>query len=218
MAPVIDLRPGRLFIAGPGHTMAHPHSVSADEPARGREPGSSRAAALDIDALYRGFHRRAHALAWSYLHDDDDADDAVQEAFVRAKRAVATFNGRAHPHTWMSRIVVNVCLDIRRHRRRRPELVVDDIEAVAPTTSFASPERGVYDLQLRAALNEGLRQLSEDHLQAIVLRELSGLDYEEMAVVGRCPRGTVMSRLFHARRRLRQSIGRQLYVEAIATP
>lgn len=171
---------------------------------------------LDIEGLYRRFHRRAFAIAWAYLRDEDDAADAVQEAFVRAKRSIATFNGRSHPHTWLSRIVVNVCLDVRRHRRRRPELHVEDVDAVeSPSCSDATPERSLQAIELRAALAEGLRRLSADHRQVIVMRELSGLDYEQMAIEGRCPKGTVMSRLFHARRKLRHWLGRRLDVDML---
>ncbi len=174
----------------------------------------SDAPELDIGALYRDFHRRAYALARAQLGDEDDAADAVQEAFVRVKRGVATFNRHSQPQAWLARIVVNVCHDLRRYRRRRPELHVEDVEAVAVVTcSQATPERSLQALELRAVLAEAIRRLSDDHREVIVMRELSGLNYEQIARAGRCPKGTVMSRLFHARRKLRAWLGPRLDAE-----
>lgn len=166
---------------------------------------------LDLDALYRGYRRRAYAIAWAFLHDENDADDAVQEAFMKAKRSAATFNGIAQPQTWMNRIVVNVCRDLKRHRRRRPEHHVDDVDVLEPLQhTDASPEAALASIELRDALHEGLQRLSHEHREAIILREVGGLDYQQLATAGGCPTGTVMSRLFHARRLLRNVLGRKL--------
>lgn len=166
---------------------------------------------LDLDALYRGYRRRAYAIAWAFLHDENDADDAVQEAFMKAKRSAATFNGVAQPQTWMNRIVVNVCRDLKRHRRRRPEHHVDDVDVLEPLQhTDASPEAALASIELRDALHEGLQRLSHEHREAIIGREVGGLDYQQLATAGGCPTGTVMSRLFHARRKLRSWLGRRL--------
>jgi RNA polymerase sigma-70 factor, ECF subfamily len=164
--------------------------------------GWGEAMSIDIQSLYRSHRQRAHAIAWAYLKDDDEALDAVHEAFVRVQRASDGFNARSSPQTWLFRIVINVCLDMRRHRRRHPELHVDDIDMLAEAPQ-GSPEKSAELLELRAAICAGLARLSEAHRDVLVMREMSGLDYEQIANAEGCPRGTVMSRLFHARRRLR---------------
>lgn len=167
-------------------------------------------ATLDIEALYRHHRARALHLARAYLHDEEDARDAVQEAFVKAKRASDTFTGQAQAHTWLCRIVVNVCLDVRRRRRRRPELSVDDVESVAvcPSTDD-SPAAVLERRELSKTLEEGLSRLSAHHRSTMLLREVSGLEYREIAAIEGCPPGTVMSRLFHARRHMRRWISRR---------
>lgn len=160
---------------------------------------------IDITSLYRDHRQRAQAIAWAYLKDDEEALDAVQEAFIKAQRSSDGFNGRSSPQTWLFRIVINVCLDMRRRKQRRPELPVDDIELLAQASN-ESPERNAEVLELRTAILAGLQRLSESHREVLVLRELSGMDYHEIAGAERCPRGTVMSRLFHARRHLRHHL------------
>ncbi len=164
---------------------------------------------LDIEALYRDYRRRAYSIAWAYLKDDEEARDAVQEAFIKAQRSADTFNGRSSPRTWLSRIVVNVCLDMRRHKRRRPESQFDEIEVADPHPRDC-PERGFQDAELRATIEAGLGRLSANHREIIILREVTGLNYEQIAEREGCPKGTVMSRLFHARRQLRAVLGRKL--------
>lgn len=166
---------------------------------------------LDITSLYRDCHRRAYAIAWAYLKDEEEAHDAVQEAFIKVYRAQDTFNGRSSPQTWLSRIVVNVCLDIRRHKSRRPELQLDDVEVCDPTPRAGDcPERGLEDRELREVITAGLDRLNAAHREIIILREMTGLNYEQIAEREGCPKGTVMSRLFHARRLLRNVLGRKL--------
>ena len=180
---------------------------------RSETPANAAPAAgtLDIAALYRKHRHRAFSIAWAYLKDEEEALDAVQEAFIKAQRSGDGFNGRSSPQTWLFRIVINVCLDMRRRKSRRPELHVDDIEIVEPRPRSADcPEKTVEDLELRAAIFEGLRRLSDNHRVVLVLREFSGLNYEQIAELEGCPKGTVMSRLFHARRQLRALLGRHL--------
>ena len=165
----------------------------------------------DIATLYRKHRQRAFSIAWAYLKDEEEALDAVQEAFIKAQRNGDRFNGRSSPQTWLYRIVINVCLDIRRRKSRRPELHVEDVDICEPRPcSIDCPEKGVEDLELRAAIFDGLHKLSDNHRVVLVLREFSGLNYEQIAELEGCPKGTVMSRLFHARRQLRQLLGRHL--------
>ncbi len=164
--------------------------------------------------LYRHQHHRALSVARGYLANDEDARDAVQEAFVKAQRAAHTYDGRASLQTWLHRIVVNACLDLARHRRRRPELCVENVESAASvdvrSLGAGDPHRGVEQRELRDILETSLARLSDSHRDVLLLREVHGLDYAEIAAHEGCPPGTVMSRLFHARRHLRAQIGRRL--------
>ncbi|HEX4459547.1 MAG TPA: sigma-70 family RNA polymerase sigma factor [Polyangia bacterium] len=149
--------------------------------------------------LVRRHQQRAVAVAIGILHDPEDARDACQDAFMRAYRALDRFDGSAQFSTWLHRIVVNVCID--RLRRVTPlTQPIDDVEGV-----LASDEDPALDLgraRLGEQLSAALGQLGDKHRTALVLRELQGLSYQEIAQAMTCSVGTVMSRLFYARRRM----------------
>lgn len=187
------------------------HLEIVESPSACAETPAPSLGIADIAALYRKHRQRAFSIAWAYLKDEEEALDAVQEAFIKAQRNGDRFNGRSSPQTWLYRIVINVCLDMRRRKSRRPELHVEDVDVCEPRPcSIDCPEKGVEDLELRAAIFDGLHKLSDNHRVVLVLREFSGLNYEQIAELEGCPKGTVMSRLFHARRQLRQLLGRHL--------
>ena len=149
--------------------------------------------------LVRRHQQRAIAVAIGILHDAEDARDACQDAFMRAYRALDRFDGSAQFSTWLHRIVVNVCID--RLRRVTPPLQpIDDLEGVL--ASDEDPARSLGRTRLGAQLSAALGQLGDKHRTALVLRELQGLSYQEIAQATRCSVGTVMSRLFYARRRM----------------
>lgn len=149
--------------------------------------------------LVRRHQQRAIAVAIGILHDAEDARDACQDAFMRAYRALDRFDGSAQFSTWLHRIVVNVCID--RLRRVTPlTQPLDDVEGVL--ASDEDPALSLGRTRLGAQLSAALGQLGDKHRTALVLRELQGLSYQEIAVATRCSLGTVMSRLFYARRRM----------------
>ncbi len=161
-----------------------------------------------LESLYRGHRRQAYLVAWSYLRDEEEALDAVQEAFVRAQRAIAGFDGRCQPYTWYHRILVNVCIDRRRSKQRRPETIVSTLDDGSVPAARIEPAtaRG----ELRSLLLEGLAALGDTHREIIVMREILGLSYAEIAGSMKCRRGTVMSRLFRARQQLRAFLEQRL--------
>ena len=149
--------------------------------------------------LVRRHQQRAIAVAIGILHDPEDARDACQDAFMRAYRALDRFDGSAQFSTWLHRIVVNVCID--RLRRVTPlTQPIDDVEGVL--TSDDDPALSLGRTRLGAQLSAALGQLGDKHRTALVLRELQGLSYQEIARTMTCSVGTVMSRLFYARRRM----------------
>ena len=165
--------------------------------------------------LLRKYERRVYAVAQGILRNADDARDASQEAFWKAHNALATFDGQAQFFTWMYRITVNVSIDYLR-KRRGLKVEFDDARAndedtadpngVSPRRLGFDPERALQDQELRGQLERSLQKLSPAHRAVLVLREVEGLSYQEMADVVGCSIGTIMSRLFHARKKMQAFI------------
>lgn len=165
--------------------------------------------------LVERYQGRAYGLALRVLRDEDAARDAVQDAFLKAYGSLDRFEGRSSFYTWLYRLVLNVCLDLR--RRDRPDRRVDwseerwqqaseeDAGADAISGSPApGPGLAMERAELRSAIRDAIQTLPDDARQTLLLREVDGLSYAEIAEVLGVPRGTVMSRLHYARRRLRR--------------
>jgi RNA polymerase sigma-70 factor (ECF subfamily) len=167
----------------------------------------------DADAfrqLVLRHQRKAYAVALGIVHDADEARDICQEAFLKAHRNLATFEGDSQFFTWLYRIVTNLCIDHLR-RRRGEKLEFDEAVAtddagdesgISPRRLGFDPGRALADKELRARLHDALGKLSPTHRTVLVLREVEGLSYQEMADVMKCSIGTIMSRLFHARKKM----------------
>lgn len=173
----------------------------------------ARARDGDVEAFAQAFegcramiHRVAYRLA-----GPDYCDDVVMETYLKAWRTLAGFKGRSALSTWLCRIARNCALDFRRRETRRakrsvatdaadPEPIVERI----PDTKTASPAKAAELLDMRDILERGLAQLSAVHRHTLTLREIDGLSYRDVAAATGVSMGTVMSRLFHARRRLRR--------------
>jgi RNA polymerase sigma-70 factor (ECF subfamily) len=157
-------------------------------------------------ALVNDARPRALAVALKVLRNPDDAEDAVQDAFLKVWRYLGRFEGRASFSTWVHRIVMNASLDLVRRHSCRPEAHVEPEEpsehrTVEPAHE-ETPEVALADAQTSALVHAALGALSDSHRQALVLREFEDRSYEEIAVASKIPIGTVMSRLHHARRKL----------------
>ena len=147
------------------------------------------------------------------VKNEDDALDAVQEAFVKVHKNIHRFQGSSSFYTWLYRIVMNVSIDhVRRTSRRRnqdfdertlhEESEVAGDGALVPSVASANPGKAVLRRELGDAIQTALQELPEHHRAVIVLREVEGMSYEEMAEALEVPKGTVMSRLFHARKKM----------------
>lgn len=183
--------------------------------------GNSDSNELNVEALYQRHHRQVYALAWSILKDQDEALDAVHDAFVKVMRSAERFEGRSTTFSWLYRIVVNVCIDRRRKKYRSCEQALDEAierRSPAPQSSAFCAGAAFEANELRSALDAGIQGLSEQHRKVLVMRELQGLSYEQIAEGIECPKGTVMSRLFHARRKLRRALGDALELPAELAP
>ena len=193
----------------------------ASIPTHGRDPVDDRELVLaaqrgDRDAfktLFERYHRRAYALAFGVLHHPDDALDVVQDAFIKAHKYLDKFEGNSSFYTWLYRIVMNLAIDhIRKHRRVKPveldetRIESDADDALLPRIISGNPARALADKQIRGRIDQALDELSENHRSVLVMRELEGLSYEDMAQAMSCSKGTIMSRLFHARRNMQKRL------------
>lgn len=149
--------------------------------------------------LVRRHQPRALAVALGILHHKEDARDACQEAFLRALRGIDRFGGDARFATWLHRIVANICID-RLRSKSNHSVPLEDVE---PTLAGNDdPARTAEGTELGGRIGQALAQLSASQRTTLVLRELQGLSYQEIADTMQCSLGTVMSRLFHARKKM----------------
>lgn len=143
------------------------------------------------------YRDRVVRLAAHVLHNRREAEDVAQEAFVKAFRQISRFRGDSGFYGWLYRIVVNVCLDRMRRRSSSSELPLDE-------SSPASQPTHAFGVEMRVAVAEVLDTLSPTMRAALVLRELEGLEYADIAAVLQVPIGTVRSRLNAARAQFRR--------------
>lgn len=157
--------------------------------------------------------RRVYACAVQMLGDGGDADDAVQETFVRAWRAIARFDGRSQLSTWLYRVCVNVCLN---HIRKRKRHVASDIAdprvpepSADPTQGQTDPRHALEARQLSGRIATALEGLSESLRTTVIMVLVNGMPQKEVADVLGCSEGTIAWRIHEARRRLRIALADQ---------
>jgi RNA polymerase sigma-70 factor (ECF subfamily) len=167
-----------------------------------------------FDELVLRYERKVFNIAMGMVHDADDAKDVSQEVFLKVHQNLGSYEGDAQFSTWLYRVVVNQCIDHLR-RRRTPRVEFDetfpaeeaeDASGVSPRRLGFDPQRALSDKELRQQIRTALEALSPTHRAVLVMRELEGLSYQEMAEVLGCSIGTVMSRLFHARKRMQTKL------------
>lgn len=154
-------------------------------------------------------HRdKVYARAYTMMHNEEEALDLSQEAWVKGWQRLVQFQGESSFSTWITRIVINLCLDeLRRHKRHRNESLemldeeMGGVERQMPVLE-TNPTAGLERQELRARIDEAMKKLSEEHRAVLTLHEFQEMEYKEIARVLGCSIGTVMSRLFYARRRL----------------
>ena len=160
--------------------------------------------------LVRKHQRRVYACAVQMLGDGGDADDAVQETFMRAWRAIARFDGRSQLSTWLYRVCVNVCLNHIRKRKRHDAADIADPrmpESKAdPTQGSSDPARALEARQLQGRIAEALDGLSESLRTTVIMVLVHGMPQKEAAEVLGCSEGTIAWRIHEARRRLRLAL------------
>ncbi len=156
-----------------------------------------------------GRHRdRIYVRAYTMMKNEEEAIDLSQEAWVKGWQRLQQFQGEASFVTWMTRIVINLCLDqLRKQKRQRTESIeaMDEesggVERQMPVVTV-NPTAGLERGELRQRIDRALGQLSYEHRTVLVLHEFEEMEYKEIAKTMKCSIGTVMSRLFYARRKL----------------
>lgn len=208
---VIPLPTGR---SGPTATIAPPAVSEARQEEARLVERCRRGDRQAFRTLVDRYQRKVYSLALSFVRDPDEARDISQEAFLKVFRHLSTFQGTASFYTWVYRITVNLCIDLKRKAGRGNTAEFDERigheEAGSPADHLSAhrlgfdPVRALHNSELRQRLMGALDQLSEQHRAVLVLREVDGLSYKEIADVMECPEGTVMSRLFHARKQMQE--------------
>ncbi len=166
-----------------------------------------------FDLLVLKYQHKIVNLVMRYVRDPDQALDITQEAFLKAYRALPRFRGDAAFYTWMYRIAVNTAKNYLAAQRRRPmdvELDMQDPEQYelhAKLKETDTPEGVTLSNELYETVERAIAALPDDLRTAIVLRELDGMSYEEIAQTMECPVGTVRSRIFRARDAISKKIG-----------
>jgi RNA polymerase sigma-70 factor (ECF subfamily) len=167
-----------------------------------------------FNELVLTYERRVFSLVFRMLGRRDEAEDLSQEVFVQVFKAIDQFRGDSKLSTWIYRIAVNLCKNKTKYLARRHAGEQDDIDAMAERVPFSAakgvsvgdvgrPDELVEGMQLEAVVKRAIAQLEPDFRQALILRDVEDMSYEEIASVTGLPDGTVKSRIHRARAQLR---------------
>lgn len=165
--------------------------------------------------LVERYQRRVYAVALGMMKDPEEARDVAQEAFIKVHRYLDKFKGDSSFYTWLYRITANVAIDRLRSRKGEgvsldERLEKGEVEPEISQPGFLStrlgtnPQKSTLRRELAEKMADALAQLPPKHREILLLREVEGMSYEELAEVLDVPKGTVMSRLFHARAKMQK--------------
>lgn len=163
--------------------------------------------------LVQHYHQRLYHVVYRFVPNRDDAMELAQQVWVKAWNKRTSFRGESAFFTWLYRIAHFTCLDFIRSRARRPEdeFNPDLLPRMDPSVQSAPsrdgrPDHAAEHAEVRERFEAALSGLTQEHRTALVLREVEGLSYDEIARVMRCRKGTVMSRIFYARRKIQEEM------------
>lgn len=181
----------------------------------------SRSRKGDVEAfetLITGYLQKVYVLAYRFMGNPEDASDLAQEALVRAFQAIGKFRQEASFKTWLFRIVANVCRDeLRRQKRKRevsldePLIITNQGEIQRETADWSRSPEGIFEQkEQQKYLQKIIEGLPPEYRLVIIMRDIQSFSYQEIAEVLGCSLGTVKSRLFRARRVLREKLQKEL--------
>ena len=174
-----------------------------------------------FNELVRAYERRVFGLVFRMLGNREEAEDLAQEVFVQVFKAIDQFRGEARLSTWIYRIAVNLCKNRSKYLSRRHTNKQDDIDAFgdrAPMSSakgttagsIARPDDLLVGMQVERVVQQAIESLEPEFREALILRDVEDLSYEEIAQITGLPDGTVKSRIHRARAQLKAAIERML--------
>jgi RNA polymerase sigma factor (sigma-70 family) len=159
--------------------------------------------------LVRQYQGRLYAMIYNMTGNRQDAEDLVQDVFLRAHRALKRFRGQSSFYTWIYRIARNTTINFLKKRSRHAVVSYDDVDQgverdpdYVDLSARSTPIRDASLSELQEKLNAALQTLSEKHRSVVVLHDIQGVPHEEIAAMQSCSPGTIRSRLFYARRQL----------------
>ncbi|MGA3171524.1 MAG: sigma-70 family RNA polymerase sigma factor [Chthoniobacteraceae bacterium] len=169
----------------------------------------------ELVTRYRG---KVYAMIYNMVRNEQDAWDLAQDGFLKAWKSIARFRGQSSFYTWLYRIMMNVTIDALRRKQPGGEAEFDDtislrnIDPGSTTTpkTGALPDQKITGDEIRARIDAAIARLTPEHRAVILMREIEGMEYQEIADALECSIGTVMSRLFYARKKM-QSMLRDVY-------
>ncbi len=152
-----------------------------------------------FEQLVRANQNKIYAVCLNMLKNEHDAQDAAQDAFIKAYRSISAFKGESKVETWLTKIAVNTCLDILRRRRE-----FYDLSEAADAADSVTPESETEKGEVKQLVRASISKLPPDMRSIVVLRDIEGYSYEEIADMLKLNIGTVRSRLSRAREKLKQ--------------
>ena len=164
--------------------------------------------------LVERYQRKIVSVAMGMVHNQEDALEIAQETFIKAYENLGRFKGESSFYTWLYRIVVNLSIDFQRRERRHPTVALEDragpsgenYEDHLKEERLTEPFQETQAREVGARVTEAINELTPDHKAVILLREVEGLSYDEISRVMQCSKGTVMSRLHYARKKLQKRL------------
>ena len=172
-----------------------------------------------FDQLVTRYRTRVFAMIYNMVHNEQDAWDLAQDSFVKAWKSIRRFRGRSSFYTWIYRIVMNVTIDWLRKKQVKgagtefnDAIQLREIEPASRTVPKADPlpHERMERSEIRARIDNAIAQISPEHRAVILMKEIEEMQYHEIAEALGCSIGTVMSRLFYARKKL-QNLLRDVY-------
>ena len=162
-----------------------------------------------FDVLIGRYKERLYATVYHMTANHEDANDLVQETFIKAFKSIDSFRGHSSFYTWVYRIAVNRTINFLKRRKNRNQYSLDDLDSsiqadpdLLEMMSHVTPRREVGLNELQEKLNEALQKLSESHRAVVTMHDIQGMTHADIAKVLKCSEGTVRSRLFYARQQL----------------
>jgi RNA polymerase sigma factor (sigma-70 family) len=174
---------------------------------------SQRGDTAAYEELVRRHHKRIHALVYHMTSHKEDAEDLVQEVFIKGFSALPHFKGQSSFYTWIYRIAVNRVINFVKKRKRQSALSLNDLDSGVEREvekmqigGVASPRRQTNLHELQERLNKALQKLSDNHRTVVVMHDIQGIPHDEIAETLGLSAGTVRSRLFYARQLLQSEL------------